>query len=130
MSFKNILSANYRDRGAKKRWLLRGFKEEPELAREHAALVATDVIFGPSTDYEVGFGCSKVAKCKEVTRYRKSTPPKAATRLRFNGLDFYVDGGSGRPVQRCKQLILLADGSMYAILNNGAKSKRAEKAAV
>lgn len=114
--YTKIVSANYNDRGGrntKHPWLIRDFGQPPEKAVPAKAVLATGVDFCPSTDYERGFGCSTVAFCKTAI---------AANNVKADGVpvSFLIDGfyrkDTRDPIESCEQLILAADGSMYATL--------------
>lgn len=131
MGFSHIVSANYRDRSSANRWLLRKWGQPPEKATAHQAIVASGVVFCPSTAFESGFGCSTVAYCEHAAGFDESQAlPEGAVRLRFVGDSFYVNGDGSRHVEKCAQLILMSDGAMYAILGATAQSADATEKAV
>lgn len=122
MTYQNIVSANYRDRSHIDHWLLRGFKEKPEKAVAYRAVTAKGIVFCSSTQFESGFGCSVVGWCESAVGHTKDPAlPKNAVRIKFSGSSFYR-ADSNEDVPRCDRLILLSDGSMYAVLASAKKA--------
>lgn len=119
---KKVVSANYRNRKATNRWLVRDRSQEPHQAVEVACVVATNVAFCPSTKDEVGFGCNVVAFCEKVEeetedRSGEALEQQGFVRIRFNVLlEFYHDEHDPVHLEGCKRLVLRHDGTMYAML--------------
>lgn len=112
-----VLSANYLDRNSPNKWLLRESSQKAKEATEWLAVIATDVIFRQSTQYEQGFGCSRVAYCKGIqSKIGTGTIelPKNAVRLKFGTLHFI--GPNDNVVESCKQLFCNHKGEVYAVL--------------
>jgi hypothetical protein len=113
-----IVSANYRDRRSKKPWLVRNASEHPRKAVAFKEVhIKGHTTFCTSERYEQGFGCSVVASCQEATGTNDSFPTQLSevkTRIHFNVFRFVDEAGNDVP--ECKELLLRADGSMYAVL--------------
>lgn len=120
MSLK-VVSANYFDRDASNRWLIRPAHVEPDEddARIKAVplVIVSDVCFVRSNEAEDGFGCTVVGICSnaetELTRLHLHEMEKAIT-LHFN-FDSFEDE-DGNTVRYCDKLYLLSDGTMRVIL--------------
>jgi hypothetical protein len=126
--FNQIVSANFHDRGGHNTqmpWLIRNFDEKPELAKPAKAIVATGVVFGPSSDHELGFGCAVVAYCESATAIEADS--KEGVRVRFAGENFYDPDRT--PLLAVDKLILNSDGSMYAVPSELAATATAVSAA-
>ncbi|MBU2103759.1 hypothetical protein KKD95_01990 [Patescibacteria group bacterium] len=121
-----IVSANYRARGSDHPWLIRDAKEQPEKAVAVKSVIATGVTFGPSSDRERGFGCSMVARCRTAEK-APANHEQIGERLTFNGISFYTVEGETR-VEACHQLLLMADGSMWAVLKAPKRARPRKKA--
>jgi len=114
---KYIVSANYRDRTSKFRWLVRKDSDPVEAAIPCVRVIATGVVFRPSNRIEEGFGCKIVAHCDSV-----NTSPEipdfnrlqaqwayTATPLSFDGDHFTVP----HTVTKVEAVELCRDGSMF-----------------
>lgn len=110
-----VISANYRDHSSPNKWLVRRSNEHPDLAVERSTVHAKGVIFCPSTDYEMGFGCSVVAYAEEVM-YEGSVPENTIS-LRFTGRsgnNDFVDG-DGKTHKQLAELHLGANGEIMGV---------------
>lgn len=83
-----VVSANYVDRKSPVKWLVREDSTPSAMAEPTSAVIARDVTFGPSNEYENGWGCSIVANAKSI--------PSSAHRP-FYGLDAKRRECSERP---------------------------------
>jgi len=115
---KYIVSANYRDRTSKFRWLVRKDSDPVEAAIPCVRVVASGVVFRPSNRIEEGFGCKMVAHCDSVSTVPETAPhlgnteavwSYTATRLSFNEDTFTVP----HKVTRVEAVELCRDGSMF-----------------
>jgi hypothetical protein len=108
-----VISANYRDRDSKYRWLVRDEEHAPENAVACKGVKASgNIVFKRSDAYEAGWGCSRVAVCDgEVEMIGVEPSPSAP--LYFDGFDFRrkIDDEA---VVELKGLELTADGGMFA----------------
>jgi hypothetical protein len=120
-----IVSANYRDRSSKYKWLVRPEGADPKTAIAVAAVVCIGVQVCPSTDYESGFGCSTICKCEDVEYSAEDVEPQVSeVSLKFAGHSFY-DPNTGDDVSKMDEFRLGADGSMKAkIVKRGEGKKR------
>jgi hypothetical protein len=105
-----IVSANYRNRYAKSRWLVRKVGQKPEEALEYKSVAAKGVTFRDSDAYEQGFGCSTVAYCESAVGDTKGFTD--GQRLRFDRYMF-IDP-NGNYVEKVAELALHPDGSMIS----------------
>lgn len=115
MQRMKVVTPNYRDRTDKKnRWLTRGGTEHPDNAQKHQALVASMVVFGPSTKEELTFGCGTVAYAQEVAAW-DGVLPENAVKVLFDGIYFHT-ADDNTHVPYCQQLFLGNDGAVHAVL--------------
>lgn len=127
MSRNFVVSANFLNRSAGDKWLVRPYvegnsymlpsseyrertKEVRESLVPHKAVFAQRVEF-TSSSWESGFGCSMVAIAEKVNTENVNVP-NFAGRIRFNGQSFVWDSNNLR-VNNVSELWLLPDGSMY-----------------
>ena len=128
-SLKNgnfVVSANYLDRGASKRWLARKGDEPETTAQAFKSIMATGVRFGPSSEYERGFGCATVAHCETVVTSNRRNGTPEGIRLRFSPMTGCFYDPAGEPVLECERLVLCADGSMHAVLKTSSDAIEAQ----
>ncbi len=107
-----IVSANYRDRNSRYRWLIRRENEELSKAVAYQSVTATGVKFRDSNKEEEGFGCKMVAFCETA---EGENPEPQKVKLHFNGTSF-VRAGTREVVEKCSSLTLGADGSVSAVV--------------
>lgn len=134
-----IVSANYRDRTSKYRWLIRDESQDPRQARAFKAIDATGVAFCPSTQWESGFGCSTVAFCETAVGYGPMVTAvddeplshlpaliDNSVPLHFNGRSFFIDKPDEGTawVPTCANLRLNSDGSMHAVIEAAVEKPR------
>jgi len=123
-----IISANYRDRQSKYKWLVRGESQKPEQAIPVKSVVATGVVFQGSNHYESGFGCSTVARALDVNYHFDGYEDKWGNTydgspkvkedhqdLGFNGSYFYLKDSENMR-NTLEELVLLSDGKMKALI--------------
>ena len=116
-----VVSANYLDRKAAQRWMMRDRDQSPSEAKTFSTIVATGVTFEPSNKREMGFGCATVAYCKTaIGSNRPTIAGKDEIKLSFDGT-YFVDPDKKR-ISKCAALRLEADGGMYAVLNAPART--------
>lgn|SRR3989338_1187323 len=108
-----IVSANYRDRKAKKRWLVREEDEPPSKAKAFESVYATGVTFRASSAYEDGFGCTIVAYCETAEGDGKVPAEVQGFRLHFY-VQWFKNARTLEVVRTCDELVLKADGAMFA----------------
>lgn len=104
-----VISRNYNDRTSPFPWLVRQAGESPELAKACKSITASGVTFGPSDDYESGFGCTVVAKAAEAVAEGFE---QKLMKIRFSGNSF--EDANGRSLAGVSILELHEDGSMRA----------------
>ena len=121
---KFIVSANYRDRDSKYKWLVREEGQKPQEAIAVLAVICVGVAFCPATDWETGFGCSTIALCDDVS-YKAEDVEPVEVDLKFSGHSFY---NGKNVVETVAELTLGSDGKMKAKLNR--KGRKAVKTAV
>jgi len=107
-----IVSANYRDRKSRARWLVRKETEKPEEAQEFRTVYATGVTFRPNEE-EARFGCALVAVCETVGNWDRI--PEEAQCLFFNMSGYFVNF-FGQRVDQCAQLFLENGGYCRVVL--------------
>jgi len=120
-----IVSANYRNRGSDHPWLVRDAEEDPEMAVAVKSVIATGVTFNRSSAVERGFGCSTVAECQTAEEVG-ADQTQIGERLSFGGMFFYTK--DDKRVEKCHQLLLMPDGSMWAVLKAPRPSRSRKKA--
>lgn len=117
MRFNQIVSGNYNERLAQIKdfpWLLRSKSDQPRNATPYRSVMAQNVTFGASTEYEKGFGCMTVAYCETAIGSNANIGARADhVRLKFG--TYYFEDPNGKTIYACKSLLLRADGSVYAI---------------
>lgn len=121
-----IVSANYRDRKAAEKWLVRPIESDPQYDfTQVSGVLASNARFTRSGQWEAGFGCGIVAKCQEVTLVSVDVPTPEAlkehgyARIRFSHVsdEFYPEDSvdvTHCEISSVSTLVLLPDGSMYA----------------
>jgi hypothetical protein len=114
-----VVSANYLNRGAEDKWLMRESEQKPEESTTCKAIVATGITFQQSS-VERGFGCRMVAMCESATQHDSLTEREIAEDeeeipLRFDGRCF-VSELNQKYVHSCDELRLSPDGRMVAIV--------------
>lgn len=126
-----VVTANYRDRKSKLKWLVRDEDQPIHLAVPFNAIMATGVEFKPSNEDEEGFGCTMIALCKTVEGYYeplKNFEPKQLARLQFNWNSFVMLGEFPKEISEVEVLYLNADGHMYAdVAGEGTGTKIAKQ---
>lgn len=121
-----IISANYRDRGSKYKWLIRESQQDPTEALECREVRASQVRFLRSSGIEEGFGCAIVAEAFGDIQEIGIEPakesfeiPETAVELRFNGYDgFYVKaaGENSENILTLKSVHLTKHGQIFGVL--------------
>jgi len=108
-----IVAANYLDRKSPYKWLVRREDESPDKARACRSVVCNNVTFQRSSQYEEGFGCSRVARCETAVGTDFEWP--LVVKLTFDGSYSFLDP-NGNNVETCKGLTLDADGGITALI--------------
>lgn len=114
-----VISANYLNRDSDQPWLLRHINQPASEAVPCSAIVAQNVRFGESGQYEAGFGCSKVAFAESAQAVNPQECQQLETRLYFSSWDdtFHDDRTDENLTDRiCQELHLHSDRQFYAIL--------------
>lgn len=113
-----IVSANYLDRNSELKWLVRDKKESADSAKPVRTVIAKNVNFIDSNDFERGFGCGRVALCKSTVKSDTDNfeVPDTAIQIFFAGYRFVDNKYAGNVVEKCKTLYLRSDGKMFAEL--------------
>lgn len=126
-----IISANYRDRSRKYKWLVRDENQEPEQAIACLGVKAQGVTFTTSRK-EQGFGCSYVAKAEaaeligiEGQVSDSDTIQKNAVRLNFSTISGFSH--DGKQVKKVSSLDLTDQGEMLATIDIDTTKEDAEK---
>jgi hypothetical protein len=115
MSF--VVSANYRDRSSKYKWLVRREEDPIEKVVAFKEVRAEGVIFKPSSKLEEGFGCKLVAYCERVNlgggerahEFEMSQMGMSVEKLEFDGSQIC----KLIPIEKLQSLDLCNDGTMY-----------------
>lgn len=82
---RQVISANYLDRDSTFPWLVRGEDEHPSKAVAVRNVVAQNVEFKRSSQYEDGFGCARVAVADSVEFSTDRLPvPKGSHDMTFH----------------------------------------------
>lgn len=110
-----IVTANFLKRGTGKPWLIREAASGLETAKEYTTIRATQVVFQPSTDIEEGWGCNMVAACQAAEGLAEDIDVGTRIRIYYDIMSWSFHTASGQPVKSCAELLLCANGSMYAI---------------
>lgn len=112
MSANYIVSANYRDRSSKYKYLVRESGQRPEAAIAVLAIVCIGVRFCPSSDFESGFGCNTIAECQDVEYKASDVEPQVDEfEVKFAGRDF-TNRDTGDVVDTLDELVLSPSGKM------------------
>lgn len=114
------IAKNYFDRHNRLNWLVRGIDQPSALAAAVGAVLALDVKFVESNQYESGFGCSVIAEAKAAhwtsddfgAGNFRLLVLDGADRLSFDG--YHFRDPDGKAVAGADALFLLNDGTMYA----------------
>lgn len=106
-------SANYLARDSKEsRWLIRPSNSDKISSLSTASfLTLIDVKF-ESSDFEVGFGCSIVAKARSYGHSEYLN--EQCKPLKFD-TNRFVDAETNETIEECERLVLRKDGSMYYV---------------
>jgi|SRR3989338_11151215 len=119
-----IVSANYLDRQAKKRWLVREAQHSPKRAEPVLSVELENVQFVESGYFEHGFGCNVVAKAKTVVALKTSNR-KRKNEVKLLFIVNYFMTQDRDYVDSCASLRLTPNGSIYATLRaEKPKSKK------
>ena len=115
-----IVTANYRNRDAKEKWLVRDENERPDAAIAFSTIVAKGVKFKASTGYwEEGFGCVVVAVCEEATGYDElpkelNLSAEHIIPLKFNIIFGFYNFDISGVIEKAEELYLSNTGEMWA----------------
>lgn len=107
-----VISANYRDRSSKYRWLIRELGQDPSAALACKSVKAKGVRFADSDKIEEGFGCKIVAIAEEAEGYDFEPLEPVGMPLRFDGA--YFRDPEDKKVESCENLDLSESGAILA----------------
>lgn len=127
-----IVSANYRNRKSKNRWLMRSAEQKPKEAKALTSVAATEIRFKKSKAEELGFGCYMIAEAQtvEVSKAVDNDIRVGEVKLLFCLVSqrAWFQTVDGVKVDSCVSLRLTPNGSMYAVLAN-SQTETTEKEA-
>lgn len=118
-----VISANYKDRKAPRKWLFRKENEPIIDAVESKCMKATNVVFKNSNRMETGFGCRKVAFCDSLQHYTDLPKEMLDVSNLFsigfteNQGGYFFDKKTGLELTEVPELYLYPDGSMFTNVN-------------
>ncbi len=111
-----IVTANYRDRGGRLRWIERRESESPDEARPAGSMVLENVELHSSAGYpESLLGCLALARVGRVIRDVVVEDVSGMRRLTYAPSGEFLDADSLASVSRAKRIVLNEAGQMFYV---------------